>query len=194
MAQCHPGSVKVLEDCLESIPHLNKERALEVACGDARLTSDLLSRWFTKVDLFDQCPEAVDIARGLKETISNIDRVEQVKMQNFFFTRKYSVIVMRWVTGYLMNDQLIMFLRRAKKALKSWEKTETYPNGSASFILVMDNLSDEGEDYTTPENQRVRTRRNLESLFGQAGLSRIKQMPPKALVKGFEETTTWVLA
>ena len=49
-----------MKGIMRQIPDLKKERALEVACGDGRLSKDLLSQMFTYVDMFDQCPLAID--------------------------------------------------------------------------------------------------------------------------------------
>ena len=92
-----------------------------------------------------------------------------------------------------MENQLVNFLRIAKKSLKSWEKTTTRASGTASFIILMDNVSGRGEDYTTPDTQRVRTQRNIERILGKAGLTRYKTTKPHELIKGFEKTVLWVL-
>ena len=72
MAICHPASVQMLEGFLKSLGELDRKRALEVACGDGRLTRDLLAKWYEEVDMFDQCPVAVELVKQLRREVNSI--------------------------------------------------------------------------------------------------------------------------
>lgn len=61
MEICHSASVKILDKFLKSLGKIDKSCVLEVACGDGRLSKDLLSSWFEEIDMFDQCPKAVKL-------------------------------------------------------------------------------------------------------------------------------------
>ena len=49
----HPRRKELMEDLLDNLFKGNKERALDVACGDGRLSREVLVWYFNKVDLFD---------------------------------------------------------------------------------------------------------------------------------------------
>ena len=59
MDECHPSSVKLIKGFLTKFPNRGKDRALEVACGDARLTKDYLAEEYAAIDLFDRDPEVI---------------------------------------------------------------------------------------------------------------------------------------
>ena len=66
MEVCHGPSVTIIEALLKKLPGLDLTRALEVACGDGRLSKDLLQKWFKKIDLFDQCSNAITEVKKLR--------------------------------------------------------------------------------------------------------------------------------
>ena len=69
MDDCHDSVVKMLENFFDGLPNMKKERVLDAACGDGRLTTDFLSRKFEKIDMFDKCPDAFDIISNLKKEV-----------------------------------------------------------------------------------------------------------------------------
>ena len=80
MEECHDPGMEMLERFFDILPNMKKERALDAACGDGRLTNDFLSRKFDKIDMFDQSPDAFDIISNLKKHIKQIDDVQLVSM------------------------------------------------------------------------------------------------------------------
>ena len=59
--------MEVLQAMLIKLNGHSRFRAIDVAGGDGRLTMGLLLDAYDKVDLFDQCPEAVKKAKlGMK--------------------------------------------------------------------------------------------------------------------------------
>ena len=64
MEQCHQRCLEVLKAFLGTVVPRSLLRALDVAGGDGRLTKGLLLKSYAKVDLFDQCPKAVGLARA----------------------------------------------------------------------------------------------------------------------------------
>ena len=121
MGICHPQSLNVLEGLIKNFPNLDRARALEAGCGDGRLSKDLLQKWFEKIDMFDQCPEAIRIVKAQKEEAKYIGDVEQASFQKYVCKRHYSAIFMRWVTGYLDDKELVSFLKYLKFYLKEWK-------------------------------------------------------------------------
>ena len=43
MEKCHHGRLQLVKGIMQRVPDLKKDSALEVACGDGRLSKDLLS-------------------------------------------------------------------------------------------------------------------------------------------------------
>ena len=63
MDVCHEPSVAVLMKFLGSITHRSFFRALDVAGGDGMLSASFLLKYYGRVDLFDQCAEAIKRAK-----------------------------------------------------------------------------------------------------------------------------------
>ena len=59
MKKCHPRCIEILKEFLGSIVPMSLFRALDVTGGDGRLAVNFLLKSYRKVDLFDQCPQAV---------------------------------------------------------------------------------------------------------------------------------------
>ena len=60
---CHPDRVKLMETIIGIVPGMSFEYALEAACGDGRLSKDLLVKKFKNVDLFDIDEDSIDIVK-----------------------------------------------------------------------------------------------------------------------------------
>lgn len=76
MIHCHHPSIRVLEELLDSLPHIGHARALEVAAGDGQLSKDLLRHRFKEIDCFDQCPKAVKRLEQLQERYGQLIKVD----------------------------------------------------------------------------------------------------------------------
>ena len=61
MEKCHEPCVAFMKKFLGRFWYRKLGRALEAACGDGRVTKDLLLDEYSVVDLFDLCPKAIDI-------------------------------------------------------------------------------------------------------------------------------------
>ena len=62
MEKCHKQSVSIIKAFVASLSRHQTGRALEVACGDGRLTCDLLADVYEAVDLFDIDHRAIEAA------------------------------------------------------------------------------------------------------------------------------------
>ena len=60
----------------------------------------------------DQAADSIAIARKLKEECPRIGSVYESSMQEFDGHKEYNCIVLRYVTGYLDDQELIRFLSR----------------------------------------------------------------------------------
>ena len=67
MEICHPDRVKLMETIIKLTPGLSFDYALEAACGDGRLSKDLLAKKFTNVDLFDIDEDSIDMVKKWAE-------------------------------------------------------------------------------------------------------------------------------
>ena len=56
----HPKRCELMRSLLDNLFKGNMERALDVACGDGRLSREVLVWFFNKVDLFDCQQEQLD--------------------------------------------------------------------------------------------------------------------------------------
>lgn len=86
-------------------------------------------------------------------------------MQDFDFPGKYyDIIWIQWVIIYLTDNDMILFLKRAKEALS--------PNG---LIVIKENCKDEDQFYLdTEDNSITRSYEHMAVLFKEAGLTVVK--------------------
>ena len=147
----HWPSLPYIQKGIKKVKTLKPFRAIDVGCGDGLLTRDLLLYKFTKVDMFDRCPKAIKIVKELKKDNKRIQDVEIAEFNDFEFKHKYNGIFMRWVSGYMLHDKLVEFLRKAKKALDTKSAVNMNEKGPCSFIFFMDNVMKDGYD-TDDEN------------------------------------------
>ena len=83
---------------------------LDVGCGNGRFL-DFWSPWYDKIDMFDQCPVAVE---DTKKRIFQLDlkrraSVTKHSIRTFPWTKypKYDMIFMCHVVGYMNDDELV---------------------------------------------------------------------------------------
>ena len=67
MEICHPDRVKLMKTIIELTPGLSFDYALEAACGDGRLSKDLLAKKFENIDLFDIDEDSIDVVKKWAE-------------------------------------------------------------------------------------------------------------------------------
>ena len=68
-------------------------------------------------------------------------------MQNFKFEVSYNLILMRYCAGYLNDKQLIKFLTKARNNLKGHLEQVNMNSERHSYIVLVDNVCEEGEDF-----------------------------------------------
>ena len=59
-------AIMQLEEMINGLPTMKKNRALEVACGSCHVTDQLLKRYFEQIELMDQAQDAIDEAMRLR--------------------------------------------------------------------------------------------------------------------------------
>ena len=77
-------------------------------------------------------------------TLPEMDLVDQATMQSYPWERQYTGVVLRWCTGYLDDQELVAFLKKASSSLKPSRARTTRYQGPGSFVLVFDNVLQEG--------------------------------------------------
>ena len=94
MADCHQRCVQLLKDFVEQVEPRGFLRALDVAGGNGRLATSEIFRRYARVDLFDQCSQAVTEAQSAMARMKNTGFVSRATMQKFAWTFFYSAIFM----------------------------------------------------------------------------------------------------
>ena len=68
---------------MEGLGNHTRARVLEVACGDGRLTVDLLSNKYGAVDMFDIDPKAIDVVKSKTFTLENVQHIDTSSMEAY---------------------------------------------------------------------------------------------------------------
>eukprot|EP00096_Caligus_rogercresseyi_P003800 TRINITY_DN1745_c0_g1_i1.p1 TRINITY_DN1745_c0_g1~~TRINITY_DN1745_c0_g1_i1.p1 ORF type:complete len:229 (-),score=47.87 TRINITY_DN1745_c0_g1_i1:2-688(-) len=149
-------------------------RALDCGAGIGRISRNLLSKHFMKVDIVEQSPKFLEQA---KIYCGNSDRIEGFTCAGLQdYSPKddtYDVIWCQWVLGHLTNEDLVKFFNRCKKSLR--------PNG---LIVVKENLTSSGVSEVDQEDGSItRPEEELLSIFQKAGLVLIKEMTQRLFPK-----------
>ena len=104
---------------------MKKSSAFEVACGKCHVTRDVLQWHFQSVDLLDQCPQSVKIARELQASSKRVRNVFQNTMQDIVSGRagaaslQYDCVVLRYCIGYLGEEQAVELLVKLARMLST---------------------------------------------------------------------------
>ena len=110
MNDCHEANIKYMRAFLAKIGHKKCGTALDVCCGDGRVTIDLLAESYDIVDCFDLDNDAVEIAKSKTFTIPNVRYVDCKSMEAYQFKDQYDGIFLVWCVGYLKDKDLVAFL------------------------------------------------------------------------------------
>ena len=193
MEICHPPCIEILTDFLADLKEHAGYRSIDCAGGDGRLSESFLQKHYSKVDLFDGCPLAVEKAKATLSHLSCFGYAEQAYMQDFRWRFYYSAIYMVWCVGYLERAQLVAFLKTAKSRLMAQPGRMSRSSTPDSFIFVLDNVLSYGEKSVVIKRQRVRSQSELEAIFHEAGLVVYKRSGRKTMPDPFRDVHVWAL-
>nr|ACO14590.1 Phosphoethanolamine N-methyltransferase [Caligus clemensi] len=142
-------------------------RVLDCGAGIGRISRNLLSKQFMRVDIVEQCPKFLEKAKVYCESSERIVGFTCSGLQDFTPEENtYDVIWCQWVLGHLTNEDLVQFFRRCKKGLK--------PNG---LIVVKENLTSSGVTEIDKEDGSVtRPEEEFLNIFQKADCQLIKEM------------------
>ena len=110
MNDCHEANIRYMRAFLTKIMHKKCGTALDVGCGDGRVTIDLLAESYDIVDCFDLDYDAVEITKSKTFNIPNVRHVDCKSMEAYQFKDQYDGIFLVWCVGYLNDEDLIAFL------------------------------------------------------------------------------------
>ena len=119
--------------------------------------------------------------------------ITKATMQDFVWDREYNAVFMVWVSGYLDDQSLVDFLKRAKAQLDQTAGPSKRRTKPGSFIFVLDNVLGEGEVREPEKGQRFRTVRQLENVFAEAALLVHDQSGRKTMPGNRLDVELWAL-
>ena len=114
-------------------------------------------------------------------------------MEQFKWEHEYTAIYMVWVCGYLCNDALVTFLKKAKSQLDRTAGPSRRKSKPGSFIFLFDNILAEGQSREPEKRQCFRTEREFEAIFSKACLLKQDQSGPKPMPGNRLNVKLWVL-
>ena len=114
-------------------------------------------------------------------------------MEMFKWKKKYGGIFLHWVAGYPSEDDLVKFLKKAKKGLMEPYVDKKDGQTYYSYIFICENVLPEGEDEYLEVFQKMRTRSTIEGLFERAKLTFEKWWEPFKCHDDQHEIMIWAL-
>ncbi|CAB3231103.1 unnamed protein product [Arctia plantaginis] len=143
-----------------------RNTALDCGAGIGRITKLLLIPHFERVEIVEPNETFINsIKEFVGEHESKLGTLYKVGLQEFKPIRKYDVIWVQWVLGYLTDEDLIAYLIRCRDALEE-----------DGVIVVKENVTSSGKiekDHT--DSSVTRTFKQYISIFKKCDLKRIKQ-------------------
>ena len=171
----------------------HRSRALEVACGSGVLTVDLIAEKYDLVDMFDLDPRAIQDSKANTFAIENVQHVEVSSMEAYHFKHKYSAIFIRWGSGYLLEPDLIAFLKRCQQALDNPPLNRTRRAARGAYIILLENVEVEGRKEFLDKGQYIRDRPTIEAMFIKAGLRIVGTPTMVRLHENYKPVMLWAL-
>ena len=165
LSRVNPRILNQLKSFIDGRNSMKKDKALEVACGAGWVTKEVLLSRFNKVDLFDQCEQAIDDANENIGKNPKLGKLRVHTMQNFPWDSKWNFIVCRYCVGYLDDKELVQFLKKAAKCLKGNDERAKRALNQQSYIVVQDQVCPEDDVPERMDNQQVRTAEQLQDIF-----------------------------
>ena len=120
-------------------------------------------------------------------------QIIEITMEEFKWELEYTAVYMVWVSGYLGNEALVTFLKRAKSQLDRTAGPSRRKSKPGSFIFLFDNILAEGQSREPEKGQRFRTEREFEAIFARASLLEHDKSGPKPMPGNRLNVKLWVL-
>jgi len=174
-------------------PHV---RALDCGSGIGRVSKYVLLPTFDEVDMVDVTQSFLDASVAyIGPTLnSKVQRRICSGLQAFIPDNDvYNIIWIQWVAGQLIDDDLIAFLRRCRKALKI-DQTTISGRSDGGIIILKENMSSaEDRDFDEEDNSWTRSYKSWLDIFRKADLKVIKEKKQTNFPKGMYEVRMFAL-
>ena len=154
-------------------------RAADCGAGIGRISLSLLVHYFHDVDMFEPNEKFLNTAmesakkKGLEE---RVHAIQEPLQSADLGEKKYDVVWIQWVVGYLTDEHLISFFQRCQRCLR--------PNG---VVILKDNISSSDNFILDDEDASiVRCLKHMKSVIARSGLEivsdeRVKGYPTSLL-------------
>lgn len=170
------GSTFFLKSLFELKNPPSKACALDCGAGIGRITKNLLIKHFKRIDLVEQNPKFLEVAKiSLENYPSRIDQYYPIGLQDFCpVANKYDVIWCQWVLGHLRDDDLIEFFRKCSLGLKN-----------TGVLVVKENITSSNNlEIDTEDSSVTRPMKCLQFLFDKADLICVKEQQQTKFPRG----------
>lgn len=170
------GSSVFLKSLFKLAEPVRKTYALDCGAGIGRVTKNLLTKYFKKVDLVEQNPKFLEGAKTYLDTCSDkIGDFYPIGLQKFSPPpKRYDVIWTQWVLGHLRDEDLIRFLKNCGDGLRE-----------GGIIVVKENVTKlDRTDIDTEDSSVTRPHAELHRIFKSAGLICIKEQKQSGMPRG----------
>ena len=100
---------------------LGSTRAIDIGTGIGRLAVSVLAPRFSTIDLVEPIPHLLERAVETVRALGKLGEARQTSVELLELPAEptYDVINMQWVAMYLTDNDVVDFLKRAKKALRN---------------------------------------------------------------------------
>ncbi len=139
---------------------LNNDTVIDCAAGIGRVSENVLQNFFNKIDIVERDEKFVE---ACKKTFASNEKIRNIfcdSLENFEFRNNYDLIWIQWCLEEILYDDLIIFLKRCKSALKQ--------NG---IIIVKENILNSAEPFLEDSNREFRSVKYLCEIFDKCDLN-----------------------
>ena len=103
------------------------------------------------------------------------------------------MVHMRWCCGYLDDEALIAFLRKARMHLMNRVTNSGRVSNGGAYVVILENVDAEDYNPRVEDGQRVRKQSELERIFAAAGLHVYKRSEKRELGPRYQRVMLWAL-
>jgi protein N-terminal methyltransferase len=154
---------------------------LDCGAGIGRVSSHVLSNWFERIDLVEQCSEL--LAAAVDSGLPKLDRAFNEGLQTFTGDPAYyDCIWVQWVLMYLTDADMETFLERIQPSL-------TF----TGLIIVKENIKTRGFYLDKEDNSLARSDFLYKEAFRKAGLRVIDEVMQTEFPEDVYKVKMWVL-
>ena len=136
---------------------------------------------------------AVKELEKLQRALYAIKKVDQARMEDYLWEEQYTCMLLRWGVGYLDDQLLERFLRRAACHLHLREISADYFANPRSYIVVLDYVAPPRARIGPVKGRLIRNEHDLLQIFNGAGLHVYRKSPLVELHADHYPVKAWSL-